>query len=278
MEPEEDSFAGKKISRRKMLGLIGAGITAITIGCGGGGSNTASSNPSGTNTGTTTSGSTTGSTTSTTTGSSGGACTVTPEGEVGPYFTDDSASGFDRSNILANIDGTDTQPGIPLTLSLTVYDTENNCAALDGAQIDIWHCNASGVYSDESSENTSSQTWLRGYQITDSSGSAKFTTIIPGWYQGRTTHIHLRIRSKYDEASSPSDGTNTTQLFFSQSLIDEINTSVAPYSTHGSNPTTNAGDRVYSSQTDGQTLLALSGDNTSGYTTSFAIYLPITSE
>ncbi len=72
--------------------------------------------------------------------------------EVGPYFTDDSATGYNRSNILANLDGTDAQIGIPLTLY--VYDSENANSALAGAQVDIWHCNAVGVYSNESVEIT----------------------------------------------------------------------------------------------------------------------------
>jgi hypothetical protein len=101
--------------------------------------------------------------------------------------------------------------------------------------------------------------------------------VIPGWYPGRTTHIHVRVRSSYSEASSTSDGTNTTQIFFEQSFIDTIATSVAPYSAQGKNPTTNASDHVYSAETDGANLLTLSGDDASGYTASVTIHLPITS-
>ena len=102
------------------------------------------------------------------------------------------------------------------------------------------------------------------------------TTIIPGWYSGRTTHIHLRIRSSYSEASSTSDGTNTTQCFFDQTFIDALYTTVAPYSAEGTNPTTNEGDRVYSQEEDGANVLVPTGDNTAGYTASVTIYLPIT--
>lgn len=256
-----------KLNRRSALQWIARlfGMVAVA-GCGGGGSSSGSSTGSST-------GTTTGSTTGTTTGSS---CTVTPEGEIGPYFADDSASGFNRSNILTSIDGTNKQTGIPLTLNLYVYDSENSCAAMEGVQIDIWHCNAYGVYSDEAVESTSSVTWLRGYQITDSKGFASFTTIVPGWYEGRTTHIHLRLRSKYSEASSTSDGTNTTQVFFPEATIEYINTHVAPYNTHGTNSTTNTGDRVYTDQTEGEMELTLSGDYTNGYTATAAIHLPIT--
>jgi protocatechuate 3,4-dioxygenase beta subunit len=205
-----------------------------------------------------------------------GTCEVTPEGEIGPYFADDSGAGFNRSSILSNLDGTSTQTGVPLTLTVTVLDSKAVCAPYVGAQIDIWHCNASGVYSDISAEGTASDQWLRGYQLTNAQGQVTFRTIIPGWYSGRTTHIHLRIRSSYSEASSTSDGTNTTQCFFDQSFIDALSTTVAPYSAEGKNPTTNATDRVYAQQEDGANLLALTGDNTSGYTASVTIVLPIT--
>ena len=206
----------------------------------------------------------------------GTTCVVTDEGEIGPYFADDSASGFDRSNILANIDGTSVQSGVALTLNIYVVDTKNSCAAYIGAQVDIWHCNAVGVYSDISSENTSSQTYLRGYQLTNSAGYVQFTTIIPGWYSGRTNHIHVRVRSTYSQASSTSDGTNTTQLFFPQDVITYLSENVSPYSTEGTDNLSNASDRVYSEEVDGQTLLTLSGSYAAGFTATYTVGLPIT--
>jgi len=248
----------KGMDRRSALRLLGAAAAAgFTSSCSG--SKSASSTT----------------TTTTTTGdSSGGSCSVVLEGEEGPYFVDDSASGFDRSDIRSNLDGSSAQTGVPLTLSIYVYDTENNCAAMKGVQIDIWHCNALGVYSAEDVESTVGETWLRGYQLTDANGMVTFTTIVPGWYQGRTTHIHLRVRSSYDNSSTGE--TNTTQLFFPQATIDTINTGVAPYSSHGANSTTNASDRVYTGQTEGENELTLSGDTTNGFTSTFKIGLPIT--
>ncbi|MFT3692189.1 MAG: hypothetical protein QM831_03545 [Kofleriaceae bacterium] len=202
-------------------------------------------------------------------------CSETLEGEIGPYFADDSANGFERSDIRANLDGSDVQTGIPLELTFYIYDASNGCVAYEGAQVDIWHCNASGVYSDIGAEGTSNQQWLRGYQISDASGMVTFKTIVPGWYQGRTTHVHLRIRSTYNNASSTSDGSNTTQVFFPQTLVDTIDTTIAPYASEGKNSTTNASDRVYTDQTQGQNLMSLAGDTTSGYSASFAIYIPI---
>jgi protocatechuate 3,4-dioxygenase beta subunit len=205
-----------------------------------------------------------------------GGCAVTPEGEIGPFFADDRSAGFNRSTILANLDGTSTQPGVKLTLTVHVYDTHANCAAMPGVQIDLWHCNAFGIYSDEASEGTASQSWLRGYQLTGATGTATFATIVPGWYPGRATHIHLRARSKYNSTSSASDGTNTTQLFFPQATVDTIDTTIAPYRTKGANPTTNSNDYVSARETKGRTELALSGSAATGFAATVSIGLPIT--
>ena len=209
----------------------------------------------------------------TVTASTATACSATLEGEEGPYFVDDSASGYLRSNILSNLDGTSTQTGISLALTIYVYDSEKSCAAMQGVQVDIWHCNSSGIYSAESVEATVGQSWLRGYQLTDSSGKVTFSTIIPGWYSGRTTHIHLRFRSTYDETDT--SGSNTMQIFFDQTLVDTINTTISPYSAEGKNPTTNASDRVYSAQENGTTLVTLTGSIATGYATTFNAYMPI---
>lgn len=146
---------------------------------------------------------------------------------------------------------------------------------MQNVQVDIWNCNALGVYSAESSESTTGQSWLRGYQLTDANGMVQFTTIIPWWYSGRTNHIHLRFRSTYDETDD--SGSNTMQLFFDQTLIDTLATSVAPYSQEGTDPTTNASDRVYTTEEDGTTLLTLGGSTSAGYSATFKAYMPISS-
>ncbi|HEY4356502.1 MAG TPA: Ig-like domain repeat protein [Acidobacteriaceae bacterium] len=207
------------------------------------------------------------------TAGSSSACSSTAEGEEGPYFVDDSASGYDRSNILSNLDGSSVQAGVPFVLTVYVFDSKNSCSPMQNVQVDIWHCNASGIYSAESVESTVGQSWLRGYQLSDSSGKVQFTTIIPGWYSGRTTHIHMRFRSSYDMTDN--SGSNTMQVFFDQTLIDTLSTSVAPYSSEGKNPTTNAGDRVYASQEQGTTLLSLAGSTAAGYAATFNAYMPI---
>jgi len=201
------------------------------------------------------------------------ACSASLEGEEGPYFVDDSASGYLRSNVVSNLDGTETQTGIPLALTVYVFDSEKACAAMQGVQVDIWSCNAAGVYSAESSESTTGQSWLRGYQITDATGKVQFNTILPGWYSGRTTHIHLRFRSTYDETDT--SGSNTMQVFFDQTVINTIATTISPYDSEGTNPTTNATDRVYSTEEDGTTLLTLTGSISAGFAATLNAYLPI---
>ena len=200
-------------------------------------------------------------------------CAVSLEGEEGPYFVDDSATGYLRTNILSNLDGSSTQTGVPLALTIYVFDAKNSCVPMANVQVDIWSCNAAGVYSAESSESTTGQSWLRGYQLTDSTGKVAFSTILPGWYAGRTNHIHLRFRSTYD--STDTSGSNTMQIFFNQTLINTLATSVAPYSSEGTNPTTNASDRVYSTEEDGTTLLTLTGSTAAGYSATFNAYMPI---
>ncbi len=271
----EEEFPRRLTRRGALTAFIGAGAT-LALGCGNSSSTGGSDTEGGAGAGGTGTGGTKGS--GGTTASEGGDCAVTAEGEIGPYFADDSDARFNRSNIVTNIDGTNAQTGIPLTLTVTIVDTEKACAPYAGAQIDIWHCNSAGVYSDQSAENTTTESWLRGYQVTDDNGQVTFITIIPGWYQGRTTHIHLRVRSTYSSASSTSDGTNTTQLFFDQTFVDTLATSVAPYSAEGKNSTTNASDHVYTGETHGENLMTVSGDTTNGYAASVTIYLPITSD
>lgn len=213
------------------------------------------------------------------TAGSGSSCgTTVPAVTEGPYWTADGASGYNRSIIISDIGGTNTQTGVPLTLTLYVYDRKNSCTAMQNVQVDIWHCNAAGIYSGVKNATNgggvdyTSQSWLRGYQLSSASGMVQFVTVVPGWYNGRTTHIHLRFRSTYDSSSSGS--TNTAQLFFDQTFIDNLDTAVAPYSSDGKNSVTNAGDSIYNSE-GGTTLLSLSGSAVTGYSASFSIYLPL---
>src|SRR5687768_2233091 len=126
------------------------------------------------------------------------ACVVTPAQMEGPYFVDEKLNRVD----IRSDPGTGTMSaGAPLDVELRVFRVANGaCEPMAGAMVDIWQCDAMGVYSDVRDTtvgfNTAGQKFLRGYQMTDASGVAKFTTIYPGWYQGRTVHVHFKVRAK----------------------------------------------------------------------------------
>ena len=132
----------------------------------------------------------------------------------------------------------------------------------EGAVVDVWHCDAEGTYSDIARSGTSGEDFLRGYQVTDANGNATFTTIYPGWYQGRTVHIHFKIRT--DPAAS-SGLEFTSQLFFDEGVTAEVFTQT-PYSGRGTQDTTNSNDGIFSSE-----LLLVPARSGSGYAANFAI-------
>jgi protocatechuate 3,4-dioxygenase beta subunit len=205
------------------------------------------------------------------------ACVLSPNLEIGPYFVDVA---LNRANVLANGDGSSVQPGVPLALTINLLDA-TTCAPISGAQIDMWQANATGVYSDESGLSTLGQTWLRGYQVTDAGGSVSFTTIFPGWYSGRTPHVHLMVRTF---SGSTVAYEWTTQLLFEQTAIDTTLTGQAPYDTR-SQPepdTSNASDQVYTTMVADlatgheSTVLALSGSAGSGYAATINLAVDLT--
>ncbi|WP_394779945.1 cadherin-like beta sandwich domain-containing protein [Undibacterium sp.] len=158
----------------------------------------------------------------------------------------------------------ETKTGLPLTLNLTLTNINNQSQPLTNAAVYIWQCDKDGEYSGYSSQqngNHQGETYLRGIQITDSKGQVSFTTIYPGWYTGRVTHIHAQI---YLNDNLNVTATTTTQFAFP----DAVNTAV--YSTalytHGQNTSvaSNAADHVFSDGTSTQ-MLSLTGDTTNGY-------------
>ena len=139
------------------------------------------------------------------------------------------------------------------------------CVPLAGATVDVWQCDASGVYSDVSdrSFDTRGQRFLRGSQVTDANGLAAFTTIYPGWYQGRATHIHFKIRAA---SSAGRSYEFTSQLFFDDALSDQIYTTVAPYTARGTRGRTRSG---------GSQLLLAPTQTADGYAATFPIALQV---
>jgi len=144
----------------------------------------------------------------------------------------------------------------------------NSCTSLVGATVDIWHCDAAGIYSDVSDAgfNTVGQKFLRGYQVTDANGLAQFTTIYPGWYSGRAVHIHFKIRTTTTAGQSYEF---TSQLFFDDALSDQVFTQ-APYAGKGQRNTLNSNDGIYSAD-----LLLAVAQTAQGYAATFTIGLSI---
>lgn len=198
------------------------------------------------------------------------ACVVRPELTEGPYFVDEK---LNRSNIRSDPSDNTVKEGAPFELTIRVSQVgSGGCTALAGAQVDLWHCDALGVYSDANDPNfgsTKGKKFLRGYQLTDANGIAKFTTIYPGWYRGRAVHIHFKIRTpsgnqNYDFAS---------QFFFDEAVSAQVYTR-EPYASKGAQGfMRNNQDGIYQ-QSGGQTLLDAkqSGD---GYAGTFDVGLQI---
>jgi protocatechuate 3,4-dioxygenase beta subunit len=191
---------------------------------------------------------------------------LTPTKTIGPYFVDEK---LNRSNITTDPDTGAATSGVPLALTLSMLDEDNACAPLVGAQVDIWHASPAGLYSDESVDGTAGKRYIRGYQVTDASGVVAFTTVYPGWYSGRTVHIHVRVRT-FDSAGAVKTDF-TSQLFFDDSLTDTVYTR-SPYSTRGTRDTRNSADSIYGS--DGASLVpTMTADGSGGYTGAFTFGL-----
>ncbi len=188
------------------------------------------------------------------------ACVVRPEMTEGPYFVDEM---LNRSDIRSDPSDEAVSVGAPLELTFNVSQVSvNGCVVLPNAQVDIWHCDAFGVYSDV--ENAQGKKFLRGYQVSDANGQAKFMTIYPGWYPGRTVHIHFKIRiNGYDF---------TSQLFFDDTFTDQVY-SLEPYNQRGERNTRNERDGIYGD--GGSQLLLNVTQNGSGYSAVFDIGLQI---
>ena len=171
----------------------------------------------------------------------------TPQQTEGPYFVDGMPN---RSDIRSDPSDGSIQQGIPLHLIIHVYGLNKNgsCNPLKGAKVDIWHANSQGIYSDIADQGTIGKKFLRGYQLTDNNGTARFTTIYPGWYQGRAIHIHDKVRT-FDGSEKTLEW--TSQLYFDNSINQQVHKQ-SPYSKHGIPDMTNEQDGIYAGpSTDG---------------------------
>ena len=163
------------------------------------------------------------------------ACTLTAQQTEGPYY-------FDASSIRTDI--TEDRAGVPLRLAMRVR-ASGSCEPLSNAVVDIWHCDAGGIYSGFESASAGaggeseegSQKFLRGAQVTDADGIVQFNTIFPGWYQGRTVHIHAKVHVDNETVL-------TTQVYFDDEVTDSV-LGLEPYSSRGERETTNSTDFLF---------------------------------
>lgn len=171
------------------------------------------------------------------------ACVVRPAQTEGPYFV---ASALDRSDIRSDPGDGALSEGAPLRLTFRVSRLDDgSCAPLPGALVDVWQCDALGVYSGVRDFNgrfdTTGKAFLRGHQVTGPEGVASFRTIYPGWYEGRTVHIHFKIRT---DPASPRGTEFTSQLYFDDALSDRVFTR-PPYAAKAGHRTRNEADGIF---------------------------------
>jgi len=192
-----------------------------------------------------------------------GTCAIAPTETAGPFPTH-TPSTLVRSDIR------DDRTGVGFTVTINVNNINNNCAPLSGVIVDIWHCDKDGYYSEYGgsgmqSIDYNSVHFLRGRQTTDANGQVNFTSIFPGWYSGRATHIHVHIYN--------SGGTSLmiTQIAFpegSNSAVATVNGSggvTYGYTKGMSGYTYNANDNVFSDDNSGTEIATVTGSLANGY-------------
>lgn len=261
--------------RRALAFMASAGTAAALAACGGddsgsssGSDSTSTSSGSSTSTSSSSTSSTSTSSSSTSGGTSTATCIADPTETNGPYPADGTntasgstsnvliQSGVVRSDIRSSFIGsTTTAAGVQLEIELQLVDVSNGCAPISGAAIYVWHCDAAGLYSLYSSGVTT-QSYLRGVQVTDSDGKVKFTTIYPACYSGRWPHIHFEVFT--GGLTSASTG-RTASLISQLAMPAATNTAVF------------SGDTRYTASIANYNAVSLSSDNVFGDNTSAQI-------
>ncbi|HEY9613071.1 intradiol ring-cleavage dioxygenase [Allocoleopsis sp.] len=197
-------------------------------------------------------------------------CVVRPQQTEGPYFVDEK---LNRSDIRFDPSDGSVKQGVPLRLVFHVSQINgSSCTPLAAASVDLWHCDALGVYSDvrDPSFSTVGKKFLRGYQVTNANGMVEFVTIYPGWYPGRTVHIHFKIRT---ELASQRSYEFTSQLYFDDSLTDQIHAQ-PPYAVKGQRTQRNEQDGIF--REGGEQLMLQLTKDTQGYVGTFDLGLQLT--
>ncbi|WP_426292407.1 intradiol ring-cleavage dioxygenase [Dyadobacter endophyticus] len=200
-------------------------------------------------------------TTGTTSGSTSGTCTLTVTETEGPFPTKTPTS-------LVTNDITSDRSGTKLTVKITIQNKNSSCEGLEGALVDIWHCDAVGNYSEYGgtgmqSTNYTSVHFLRGRQTTDSDGLVTFTSIYPGWYSGRAVHIHVHVYNASGKSLL------VTQIAFPEE-ISKVVFAQGVYASHGQADTTNARDNVFGDGISTE-MSTVTGSVSAGYVLTHAI-------
>jgi len=243
MSMDDDAVVGRVLSRREVLALLGAaGAAGAGALMGQAGELQAQVPP----------------------------CVVVPAQMEGPYFVD---ARLNRSDIRTDPTDKATSPGVPLRLSLRVSQVTaaGACGPLAGALVDLWQCDALGVYSDfadtQAKFDARGKKFLRGYQVTDAKGAVAFTTIYPGWYPGRAVHVHFKVRTN---PAGPRGTDFTSQLYFDEALTDKVHAK-EPYASKGRGRTMNEADGIF--RNGGRQLILRLAEDPSGYAGVFELAL-----
>lgn len=259
-QPTESTTTTIDSDRRKTIGTLGLfGLIGATglVSCGGGSSNANGSASSSTALSTNNTSSTA---TSMSTSSSSGVCTLIPTETIGPFPL---STLLDNSLVLReNI--AEEKTGVPLQVKLKLVDINNNCSPVS-AYVYIWHCDKEGSYSGYSTNNNAGQagkTYCRGVQYTDTSGVAHFTTIYPGWYAGRITHIHFQIFLTTYGSSARS--TAISQMAFPMAITSAVYNSALYTKGQNTSVTSFSADNVFSDGVEYQ-MATVTGSVAEGY-------------
>ena len=247
--PRNETKKIKQLTRREALGAFGAAAAMALTAAACGDSTTTPTGSSSTTTSTTTGGTTNAS------------CAITPLETEGPYP--------DRLGLIGNQsffrrDVTEGKPGLPLTLALTVVASNKSCAPVQNAVVEIWHCDAAGTTRSIRSRGSMGADRRSCAVFRRPTRTATFTSIYPGWYGGRATHIHVEV---FVNGAS----VKTTQVAFSESVTSAVY-ATGVYASKGRNPTSNSGDMVFSDGTSLE-LATLTGSTASGYTAALTVSL-----
>jgi protocatechuate 3,4-dioxygenase beta subunit len=157
---------------------------------------------------------------------------LTAAAEEGPFYLDLDLRRSDIAEGLA---------GVPLDIAFVVHDETG--AILPGVRVDVWHCDAQGRYSgfhgqgEDGRLDLTGKTFLRGTQITGADGRTRFSSVYPGWYPGRTTHVHFKI---IDGAAARL----TSQIFLPDALSEFLYANLGDYARSRLRDTLNSTDGI----------------------------------